>query len=105
MRHTHLLALIHVLMPVLFPLSEILCRFPVLSRFFRWAIAVANYVEEPRLSVAQRYRWAILDTFDALSPRYDPQRERDVVQIFRDAQLVDVQRGDAVGLNLRAVRG
>jgi hypothetical protein len=54
----------------------------------------------------QRYRWAILDTFDALSPRYDqPQRERDVAKIFRDAEMVDVHRGDAVGLNLRAVRG
>jgi SAM-dependent methyltransferase len=105
MRHTHLLALIRVLMPVLFPLTEVLFRIPVLSRFFRWAIPVANYVEEPRLSMAQRYRWAILDTFDALSPRYDqPQRERDVVQVFRDAQLVDVQRGNAVGLNVRAVR-
>ena len=54
-------------MPVLFPITELLFRVPRLGRWFQFAIPVANYVHERQLSMAQRYRWAILDTFDMLA--------------------------------------
>jgi hypothetical protein len=39
-------------------------------------IPVANYVHENALTPQQRYDWAILDTFDMLSPQYDQPRTR-----------------------------
>src|SRR5260370_29426864 len=55
-----LLAGIRPAMPLLFPLTEVLFRVPRLGRLFRFAIPVANYTDEPRLTIKQRYRWAVL---------------------------------------------
>jgi hypothetical protein len=46
------------------------------------------------LSREQIKQWAILDTFDALSPQYDkPQACADVLAWFQQAGLSDVQVG------------
>ncbi len=66
-----LLALIKIVMPAAFVVSDVLFRIPLLTRFFRFVIPVANYVSAKDLSVRQRYRWAVLDTFDMLAPAYD----------------------------------
>jgi hypothetical protein len=88
-------------MPLLFPLTEVLFRIPVLGRVFRFVIPIANYVEERRLTVRQRYAWAIMDTYDMLAPRYDrPQTEPDVRRAMSEANIVDVERTGAPGLNL-----
>jgi SAM-dependent methyltransferase len=100
-----LLALVRGAMPILFPLTDILFRIPRLGRLFRFLIPVANYVDETSLSREQRYQWAILDTFDALSPRYDsPQREGDMVAVLRQAGLHSIERPPIRGLTLRAQR-
>lgn len=84
---------IQLAMPVLFAATEILFRLPVFGRFFKFAIPVANYTDEPRLSARQRYDWAILDTFDMLSPAYDePQTASEVVRVLSEAGLMDLQR-------------
>ena len=50
-----------------------------------------NYTSLGALTPAQVKEWAVLDTFDALSPRYDlPQRLRDVRRWFEEANLVDI---------------
>ena len=66
-----LLAGIQWAMPVLFPITEVLFKMPVLGRIAKFALPVANYAERDDLTKAQRYREAILDTFDMLAPRYD----------------------------------
>jgi SAM-dependent methyltransferase len=66
-----LLSLIEKAMPVLFPVTDRLFRVPVLGRVASFAIPVANYVDNAQFSREQRYREAVLDTFDSLSPRYD----------------------------------
>jgi SAM-dependent methyltransferase len=66
-----LLSLIERTMPVLFPVTDVLFRVPVLGRVASFAIPVANYVDNHQFSREQRYREAVLDTFDCLSPRYD----------------------------------
>lgn len=66
-----LLGAIRCTMPLLWPLTEVLFRIPLLGGPFRFAIPVANYVDDPELTWRQRYRWAVLDTFDMLSPAYD----------------------------------
>lgn len=96
-----LLRIIRGAMPILFPLTEVLFRLPYLGRFFQFAVPVANYVNESQLSPRQRYRWAILDTFDMLSPQYDrPQARRQVEDALAASGIVDIQRTPASGLNL-----
>jgi SAM-dependent methyltransferase len=92
--------LIVVLMPILFPITEVLFRLPLLARVFQFAIPVANYVDAP-LTMTQRYRWALLDTFDMLAPTYDrPQRYASVSRWLQSERIVDVRRQSAAGLNL-----
>ncbi|MEW5982057.1 MAG: methyltransferase domain-containing protein [Acidobacteriota bacterium] len=96
-----LLGLIRFAMPLGFVLSEVLFRVPVLGRFFTFVVPVANYVDNPELSWRQRYRWAILDTFDMFAPAYDrPQREEDVAGTLADAGIDDIRRLPNAGLNL-----
>ncbi len=96
-----LLLAIKAVMPVVFSLTDLLFRIPFLGRIFRFAIPVANYVDEPRLSLRQRYRWALLDTFDMLAPRYDrPQTEEEVTAALRSARIGDIRRLRTAGVNL-----
>lgn len=89
------------LMPVMFPLTEVAFRLPLLGRAMKFAIPVANYVGEPELSISQRYRWALLDTFDMLAPQYDqPQTEEEATSALREEGIEEIQRLDCIGLNL-----
>ena len=101
-----LLAMIYGVMPILWPLTEVLFRIPVLGRLFRFLIPIANYVEDTELSWKQRYQWAVLDTFDMLAPRYDqPQKEAYVVSVLQDAGVCQIRRLDNPGLNVVGQRG
>ena len=92
--------LITAVMPVLFPITEVLFRIPVLGRVFRFIIPIANYTDAP-LSLRQRYRWALLDTFDMLSPTYDrPQRAGDISRWLKAEGFDDIRRLQSPGLNL-----
>ena len=62
---------------------------------------VVNYQGVLPLNAEQVRDWAILDTFDMLSPAYDnPQRERDVVKILEERGVDGIQRLPNPGLNL-----
>ncbi len=92
-------------MPVGFAVSEVLFRLPVLGRVFRFALPIANYTDELRLSPRQRYRWAVLDTFDALSPAYDqPLRRVDLEEWLNEAGITGVQRKPGRALSLVGYR-
>lgn len=96
-----LLNMIKFSMPVLWPLTEILFRVPVLKKIFRFAIPICNYVDLPDLTWRQRYEWAILDTFDMLSPAYDqPQTESDVRSFLHAKGYNKVDRRSQESLNL-----
>lgn len=96
-----LLGIIKNSMPLLFPVTNLLFRIPILKRIFVFAIPVANYVEEPQLSRRQRYDWAVLDTFDMLSPEYDqPQTEPEVTRVLAAAGVDEIRRLPNAGLNL-----
>lgn len=103
---TALLRAIQMAMPVLFAVTEVLFRLPLLGRVFRFVIPVANYVDEPRLSTRQRYDWAILDTFDMLSPAFDsPQTEPEVAQALGGEGVVDLHRRPVAGLTMVGTKG
>ncbi|MCA1592812.1 MAG: class I SAM-dependent methyltransferase, partial [Acidobacteria bacterium] len=101
MKDTTLLRAIKTVMPVLFPITEVAFRLPVAGKLFTFAIPVANYVHERELSARERYRWAVLDTFDMLSPRYDqPQTQQEVEQALTDAGINNIKRLDNPGVNV-----
>lgn len=96
-----LLSVIKGLMPVLFPITEVTFRIPYLNRLFMFVIPVANYVSESKLTLRQRYHWAILDTFDMLSPQYDqPQTFQDAEGPLRGEGIEEITRLQNGGLNL-----
>jgi 2-polyprenyl-3-methyl-5-hydroxy-6-metoxy-1,4-benzoquinol methylase/uncharacterized protein YbaR (Trm112 family) len=96
-----LLAGIKRTMPFLFPLTNALFRLPLAGRLFMFAIPVANYVHEGQLTVKQRYDWAILDTFDMLSPQYDqPRTQPEMEDALKTAGVVNLRRLDNAGLNI-----
>jgi SAM-dependent methyltransferase len=106
-----LLTAIRAAMPVLFPLTEVTFRLPgLLGRVFRFLIPVSNYVgantyTNAGLSLRERYRWAVMDTFDMLAPAYDqPQRYEDVVRTLQSTGVRDLRRTDpAAGVALTGV--
>ena len=96
-----LLLLVRFFMPLLFPLTEVLFRIPKVGRVFRFSIPVANYVEKRDLTWRQRYRWAVLDTFDMLSPAYDqPMTESEVIAALASVGIGGLKRLDNVGVNV-----
>ena len=104
MRKETLLKLIQAVMPVAFPVTNVLFRIPVLGKGFMFAIPVANYVHETQLNSKQRYDWAILDTFDMLSPHFDqPMTEEEARRPLTESGL-EVSRQTFGALNLVAKR-
>jgi hypothetical protein len=95
-----LLGLIEGIMPVAFPVTDVLFRIPMLGKVFTFAIPIANYVHDEQLSRDQRYAWAILDTFDMLSPYYDqPMTETEASTALESAGVRSSRSGQR-GLNL-----
>lgn len=102
MRKETLLNLVQRLMPFLFPVTDVLFRIPVLGKIFMFTIPVANYVNERQLSRKQRFAWAVLDTFDMLSPFFDqPQTESEATSALSDSRIVEIRRLTNAGLNLK----
>lgn len=100
-----LLRLIQAGMPWGFALTEVLFRIPKVGQAARFTIPIANWVQNSELSLKQRHRWAILDTFDALSPAYDsPQSEAEARQVLREAGVKQLERRGEPGLNLTGVK-
>jgi SAM-dependent methyltransferase len=100
-----LLAGIKGAMPVFFPLTNVLFRIPFAGRLFMFAIPVANYVHERSLTAQQRYDWAILDTFDMLSPQYDqPRTQQEIEEALSRAGVVELKRLPNAGVNIIGVK-
>jgi SAM-dependent methyltransferase/uncharacterized protein YbaR (Trm112 family) len=101
MKKERLLKGIQLAMPILFPMTEVLFRLPAVGKLFKFAVPVANYTDERRLNARQRYRWAIMDTFDMLAPEFDqPQEESAATAVLGRAGVVNVRRLANGGLNL-----
>jgi 2-polyprenyl-3-methyl-5-hydroxy-6-metoxy-1,4-benzoquinol methylase/uncharacterized protein YbaR (Trm112 family) len=100
-----LLRLIEGVMPFGFPVTDVLFRLPLVGRIFMFLIPIANYVHEDRLTRDQRYAWAVLDTFDMLSPYYDqPMTEAEAAAALEQSDI-RVRRGAGPGVNLVGERG
>ena len=107
---TTLLRVIRAVMPILFPITEITFRIPVLGRLFGFMIPVSNYVgvntrTNGGLSMRERYRWAVMDTFDMLAPKYDqPLTFAEAEETLRSAGVGEIRRTAPYGLCLEGRR-
>jgi SAM-dependent methyltransferase len=78
--------------PKWLPVDTRLARVPKLGRFLTAVVPLWNYTGVWDLSPEQLRAWAVLDTYDALSPAYDrPQTLADVDEWARAAGLVDYE--------------
>jgi len=85
---TTLFNLLEKLVPVMLPISNALAAVPVVGGLLRRLVPVANYSGMLPLSKQQIREWALLDTFDWLSPAYDhPQTPQTVVHWLQAAGL------------------
>ncbi|MBM4231685.1 MAG: class I SAM-dependent methyltransferase [Gammaproteobacteria bacterium] len=78
--------------PVLLPVSRALARVPVIGALLKRLVPVANYEGLLPLSGSQLEEWAVLDTFDWLSPTFDnPQTAKTVRRWFEQTGMVDIE--------------
>lgn len=99
--HGVLLGLIRMAAPVLFPVLDLLYRLPGVGRLLAFSIPFADYTKVSGMTYGDRYRAAILDTFDMLSPRFDfPQTRTEVEGALRRAGVEVSARLPTSGLTI-----
>ncbi len=90
MEPERLYALTRAWIDLVWPLSRAIGKIPRAGRLINWRLLVADY-SALGLADAALKEWAVLDTFDMLSPRYDaPQTLATVRRWFTEAGLTDV---------------
>ncbi len=91
--------------PFLFTLSVLLSKVPLIGKFLKRAIPVANWSDELPLTKNQLKEWALLDTFDWLSPEYDnPQTKSTVLAWMKQAGFIEIEvlkAGHLVGRGIK----
>jgi 2-polyprenyl-3-methyl-5-hydroxy-6-metoxy-1,4-benzoquinol methylase len=75
-----LFAILQRAVPPMLQLSRMAGRVPVVGRLLKRIVPVANYSGILPLSEEQLLEWALLDTFDWLSPKYDNPQTSATVQ-------------------------
>jgi hypothetical protein len=93
-----LLKFVQWYVPKWFPLSTNLLKVPYVGKFLAQIIPILNYSDHfPELSKKELVDWAILDTFDMLSPAYDkPQTLKTLRQwaVTTNLEIIYCGRGD-----------
>lgn len=78
--------------PPLLPVSSLVGKVPKIGRRLRYLIPVVNYEGVLPLNREQVRDWAILDTFDMLSPAFDrPQSPETLTRWMQEAGMTDVE--------------
>ncbi len=99
MNPDHLLMRVQKAVPQLLKISNFVASLPAVGPILRHAVPVANYQGRLQLTHHQVSEWAILDTFDWLSPRYEqPQRAKTVKRWFEQNHLQEVSIERNVGI-------
>ena len=77
--------------PFMLALSQMVGRLGFLGKLIQRLIPVADYTNVYSLSDEQLKEWALLDTFDMLTPKYDfPQDSKTIKKWCLDAKLSNV---------------
>lgn len=87
-----LLRFLEWFIPRWLPIDTALKSVPFFGNYLGAVIPCWNYFRRPELSKEQQRAWAVMDTFDALAPRYDiPASLGEVRSWFREAGFKDVE--------------
>ena len=93
--------------PTLLKTSQILGSVPLIGRFLKRAIPVADYTGIYPLNAEQLKEWALLDTFDMLAPEYDnPQTINTIQKWFEKAEFINIEifhEGHLVGRGNKSI--
>ena len=91
-----LLKIIKHSLPIWLPVSTLLLRIPKVGFYLSQIIPNSNYTFiYPQLSKDQILQWAIMDTFDMLSPAYDqPQTLKEIRKWLVEANLKTIYCGE-----------
>ncbi len=91
MKKETLLLLIQSYIPIWFPVSSLLLRIPYIGKFLAQIIPICNYsLQYPYMSKPQLIEWAILDTFDMLSPEYDQRQNLPTLKNWMEEADLDI---------------
>jgi SAM-dependent methyltransferase len=77
-----LFSILQACVPTLLKVSGAIGRIPVAGAHLRRMVPVADYRGELPLDEKQREEWALLDTFDWLSPQYDDPQTPETVRAW-----------------------
>lgn len=92
MDRERLFGLVSKVGPPLLPVSSLVGKVPKIGRRLRYLVPVVNYQGVLPLSPEQVRDWAILDTFDMLSPAYDqPQSPETLAGWMREAGMAEIE--------------
>ena len=78
--------------PAMLWCSDLLGQVPVAGNMLKRIIPVANHFDGIGLTTQQKKEWALLDTFDWLSPQYDqPQNEASAKAWMTEAGIKQIE--------------
>jgi len=101
-----LFKLLHYLVPKLLPLSILFGRVPKIGQIIKQIIPVVNYKGVYPLRDQQLIEWALLDTFDWLSPEFDfPQKLETIYSWFEESGFQNIEVLKAGHLVGRGIKG
>ena len=96
--------LVHRYVDLMWPLARLVRRIPRLGPMLNWRLLIADYSRELPTDDELLRKWAYLDTFDMLSPRFDfPQTIETARRWCHEAGLADVEV--SYGYNGIEIRG
>jgi ubiquinone/menaquinone biosynthesis C-methylase UbiE/uncharacterized protein YbaR (Trm112 family) len=85
---TKLFSIVRLMVMILFPISSIIIRIPLIGNKLKYGIPIVNYTGVLPLSPEQQKEWSLLDTYDMLSPAHDhPQSASTLNQWLQEAGL------------------
>ena len=100
-----LLSILKIVVPPLLLISSLVNKIPLIGKYLKRLIPVANHFEGLELSNNQLTEWALLDTFDWFSPAFDnPQSYNTVLKWFQDSnfKIIEVLKaGHLVGRGIK----
>jgi|UniRef100_A0A7V6A5Y2 SAM-dependent methyltransferase len=76
----------------MWPLTRLFNKIPKIGRHINWSLFIADFSNKYPLTNEVAKEWAILDTFDRLSPAYDsPQAMRTIQEWFEEARFRNIE--------------
>jgi len=86
-------------------ISRLFAKIPYLGKYLKRLVPVANYDGILPLNEKQMQEWALLDTYDALSPQYDnPQTSKTIFRWMQDCKLSNIEVFKPVHLCARGTK-